>query len=172
MKHYMFDTNIFNHISGDELGLFKGKAKVVVTHIQPDELNNTTDPERRDELLDVFEFLTDVEVPSESFVLDVSRLDKAKLSESSVVATESAVWGVSKWSQAKYAAKSGLYEAIKDELDKVEKKPNNIQDALIADTAIKKSYTLVTHDSALFKVVTKFGGAVANLPQVLKELQG
>ena len=70
--------------------------------------------------------------------------------------TETAVWGVSKWGQAKWS-KDDQWKRIKSALDKLDKKENNRQDALIAETAIKNGYTLVTADRNLRKVAKDFG---------------
>ncbi len=168
----MFDTNIFNHLRDDmaDLTPFIGKAKFLVTHIQLDEINNTPDETRRASLLHLFEEITNNSIPTESFVLGASRLGQAKLGGDSVIPTESLIWDVSRWDQAKWSADDNLYDPIRSKLDDVKKKPNNIQDAVIAETAIKNGLTLVTHDSLLFRVVTEFGGACTNIHQVIKEL--
>jgi predicted nucleic acid-binding protein len=173
MRSYMFDTNVFNHLLDGmaELSTFVGRANFYATHVQIDELNRTRDEGRKAALLQVFEEVTSVRVPTESFVLDASRLDEAKLGGEHVVPTESAVWGVSKWGQCKWTSIDNLYDPMKSKLDQLNKnKSNNIQDSLIAETAIKNRFTLVTHDSDLFKVATDFGGACANIHQLIKEL--
>ena len=173
MRSYMFDTNVFNHLLDGmaELSTFVGRANFYATHVQIDELTRTRDEARKAVLLQVFEEVTSVRVPTESFVLDASRLDEAKLRGEQVVPTESAVWGVSKWGQCKWTSTDNLYDPIKSKLDRLNKnKPNNIQDSLIAETAIKNRFTLVTHDSDLFKVATEFGGACANIHHIIREL--
>ncbi len=172
-KRYMFDTNIFNNILDRKIDLdrFVGRATFYATHIQFDELSNTKDSQRRTALLGLFGEITGVEVPTESFVLDTSRLDQARLGGDQVIPTESWVWGISRWGQARWTASDNLYDPIKSELDRLNHaKPNNIKDALISETTIKNELTLVTHDRDLFHVTTKFGGACANFFQVLKDL--
>lgn len=152
MQSYMFDTNIFNHILDGEVDLsgFVGRAKFYATHVQIDELNKTSNDGRRAALLRVFQEVSSIPVP-----------------------TESAVWGVSKWNQCKWTPSDNLYQPIKSKLDQLNKnKPNNVEDALIAETAIKNGFTLVTHDCDLFRVTTEFGGACTNFRQVLKDLSG
>ena len=173
MNSYMFDTNIFNYILDGKIDLnpYIKKAKFFVTHVQYDELNNTSNDKRRQALLTIFQEVTQVNVPTESFVLDASRLDAARLGGSSMIPTESGVWDISNWDQTKWTLEDNLYEPIKAELDKLNKgKRNNIQDALIAETSIKNNLILVTHDKDLFSIVLKYGGSVANLQAVLKEL--
>jgi hypothetical protein len=173
MLKYMFDTNIFNDLLDGRVDLipYIGKAMFFATHIQLDELNNTPDVTRRERLSHLFEEITSNSVPTESFILGFSRLDQAKLGGENVINTESSVYGDSKYGKAKYTINDNLYGSIKRELDKEKKKINNIQDALIAETAIKNNLTLITHDSLLFNVITKHGGACANIFQVIMELE-
>ena len=173
MKTYMFDTNVFNYILDGKVDVVQliGKARFFATHVQLDEIKNTRNLERREQLLKVFEDVMDTKVATESLVLGVSRLGEAKLSGEPIVPTESAVWDISKWNQAKWSSEDGYYEPLKRRLDQLNgSKFNNIHDALIAETSIKNGFTLVTHDNDLFKVVTQFGGACANFQQVIKEL--
>ncbi|PWB81404.1 MAG: hypothetical protein C3F08_02000 [Candidatus Methylomirabilota bacterium] len=152
MPGYMFDTNIFNRIldGAVEIGRFRGEAHFYATHVQLDELKATSNVQRRQQLLAVFEEVAgNNQISTESFVLNVSCLNEAKLGNE----------------------KDDLFSRIKTELDKKNgSKPNNIQDVLIAETALKNGFTLVTHDSDLFFVATKFDAACANLYQVMIEL--
>jgi predicted nucleic acid-binding protein len=153
MTSYMFDTNIFNHILDGkfEINEFRSKAHFYATHVQIDEIKNTSDIKRRQELLDIFEVIAgNNKIPTESFILGVSRLNEAKLGDK----------------------KKDLYSKIKTALDKRNRnKPNNIQDALIAETSMKNSLVLVTHDSDLFLVATKFNVACANIHKIMLELK-
>ena len=161
----MFDTNIFNHILDGDIDItdLADRASFCVTHIQRDELNNTKDVERRARLVRVFEAPIQNHVPTESFVLDTSRLGEAKLGGENILSTASAVYGVSKYGRAKYTAEDNLYTPIKSRFDQVNRnKPDSVQDASIAETAIKNNHTLITQDSDLNKVATEFGGACAN----------
>src|SRR6185295_9053604 len=78
---YMFDTVVFNRILDGalDIGAFVGKAQFYATHIQLDEINETSNSQRRQALLEVFNRITERKVPTESFVLGVSRLDEARL---------------------------------------------------------------------------------------------
>lgn len=154
MPSYMFDTNIFNRILDGvhaivEITKFHGKAHFYATHVQLDELKKTSNTQRRQELIAVFEEVAGTKVPTESFVLNVSRLDEANVGEE----------------------ENDLYSKIKAELDKLNKnKPNNIQDALIAETAIKNQFTLITEDNDLLTVVKQFDGKCGNVQQLIAEL--
>jgi len=148
----MFDTNVFNRIldGAVEVSGFRGNARFYATHVQLDELKRTSNTKRREELISVFEEVTDTKVPTESFVLGVSRLDEAKLG----------------------GDEDQLCTAMKAELDKLNKnKPNNIQDALIAETAIKNQFTLVTEDTDLLTVAKKFSGMCAGIEQMMVDLE-
>jgi hypothetical protein len=76
----MFDTVVFNRILDGalDIGAFVGKARFYATHIQLDEINETSNSQRRQALLEVFNRITERKVPTESFVLGVSRLDEAR----------------------------------------------------------------------------------------------
>lgn len=169
----MFDTNVFNHVldgMAEPSGLV-GRAKFYATHVQIDELKKTANDARKVALLKVFEVITDIRVPTESFILGSSRLGEAKLGGEQPITTESAVWGVSKWGRCKWTASDNIYKPIKSELDRLnECKPNNVQDSLIAETSIKNGFTLVTHDRDLFWVTTKFCGSACNIHEVIKGL--
>lgn len=173
MRSFMFDTNVFNHVLDGmaELSGFVGRAKFYATHIQIDELKNTSNDARKVALLKVFEEITNIRVPTESFILGSSQLGEAKLGGEQPITTESAVWGVSKWGRCKWAASDNLYKPIKSDLDRLNgSKPNNNKDALIAETSIKNDFTLVTHDRDLFWITTTFGGSACNVHEVIKGL--
>ena len=169
----MFDTVVFNRIldGAIDISALRGKGQFYATHIQRDEIGKTPNLQRRQALVGVFNRVTERKAATESFVLDVSRLDEAKLSGDNVVPTESAVWDVSVWDQAKWGDENGLYSSVKAELDALNKnKANNVQDALIAETAIKNRFVLVTDDSDLRTVSTKFGGKCVDTKQLASGL--
>lgn len=169
---YMFDTVAFNRILDGvvDIAALRGKARFYATHIQLDELSKTSNLQRRQGLLAVFQGITEDKVPTESFVLGVSRLGEAKLGGSNLVPTESAAWNISAWDQAKWGEEDGLISALRSELDKLNKgKKNNIQDALIAETSIRNQFTLVTDDSDLRTVTKKFGGKCVDVKQMVAD---
>lgn len=136
---YVVDTNIFNKLVDGTINVtdLPADGSFVATHIQIDEINNTKDIERRARLFLMFAEMRPEIVPTESFVLDVSRWDHGKCSD-----------GV-------------LFEKLKQELDVMNKsKPNNVQDILIAEVAIVNGFTLLTSDRHLAEVVKRQGGKV------------
>ena len=168
----MFDTRAFNLIldGGFPLESLKDRVAAYATHIQRDEISNTKNSERRLALLQVFKDVVSESVPTDSLVLGVSRLGEARLGGERVVPTESAVWGVSRWGEAKWTANDNLYTPIKASLDTLNKsKPNNVQDALIAETSIKGGYVLVTDDTALIEVTKRYGGECISLEELLHQ---
>ncbi len=139
----MFDTNVFNHILDGEIpiDLVPNEWEVHGTHIQRDEINQTSDKNRRGKLLRVFDQFLDISLP-----------------------TESAVWDVSSWDECKWSdEEDSLYGTILNGLNTRREKPNNVQDTLIAETAIKNNLTLVTNDGDLKKVAESHGAQVKDL---------
>ena len=142
---YMFDTTAFNSI-------VKGKVpvellagyKIYATHIQWDELNDTKKPELKAALTKGYVDINPISVP-----------------------TESAVWDISKWDEAKWTA-DDVCEQITSDLDKLKRHRNNKKDALIAETAIKRDFTLITDDKNLNKVTHKHGGTCIYFEEFLE----
>jgi hypothetical protein len=167
---FMFDTNVFNRILEGHLSLAdaRGAGVLYATHIQRDELARTPQQEKRALLLAIFAETTHKSVPTTSFSLGNSRLDEACLAADQVVPTSSAVWDVSNWDEASWGEEDGLFDAMKEELDRANKRrANNIQDILIAETAIRINVTLVTDDVDLNAVAKKFGGTTMSVAEFL-----
>jgi len=144
---YMLDTTVFNHIVRDDVDLssLPENATFLVTHIQLNEIQATRNEEKRQRLLRVF-----AEVPSKR------------------VPTESAMWDVSEWREAKWGKEDGLFEAMLASLNKRNgSKENNGKDVLIAETAIRNGYALVTDDSDLANVVREFNGKTIHFHELL-----
>ncbi len=143
----MFDTNVFNKILDEEIdveSVHKGKP-YFVTHIQQNEIENTKNPERRKALLNTFHGINKTQVP-----------------------TESGFWGLSVWGGAKWSAEDGVIQAIIEKLNaKNKSKTNNGHDALIAETALKNKYTLVTDDGDLREVMLDMGGIAMSFQEFL-----
>jgi predicted nucleic acid-binding protein len=146
MKQYMVDTNIINRILDHNLDLKNFKRPdqhIFTTHVQRDEIIKTKNETRRNELLSVFQ---EVDNP---------------------IPTESALWGKSNWGESKWAT-DDLVENILEELDKKDKRKSNPEDALIADTAIKNNFILITEDGPLYEVVIEvFKGSAQKLDDFL-----
>src|SRR5471030_518577 len=102
MGNYMFDTVIFNRILDRRILIpIKENAYYFVTHIQIDEINATKDVSRRQGLLKVFNQTCCKKVPTESAVWNVSKWDEAKYSDEIIRPTESFVLGHSRLGVAK-----------------------------------------------------------------------
>lgn len=161
MLKVMFDTNVFNRILDGIVPVqaLAGHVEVFATHIQLDELQRTKRQKRRAALGAIFAAVVTEALPTSSFVLDVSRLGHARLGGDRLVPTASAVFGISKFGQASYSSNDSLYPALKTRLDSLNRaKPNNLQDALIAETSIKAGHVLVTDDTDLTVVAKEYGG--------------
>jgi hypothetical protein len=116
---------------------FPADLEFVATHVQHDEINSTCNDERKAKLLQKFSTLVDYVVPTESMVFGVSRWGQAKLSDGT------------------------LYNKLKHDLDTMNaEKDNNSKDALIAEVAIHNHYELFTADSDLAQVARKHGAQV------------
>ncbi len=150
---YMLDTNVFNSVRDGALALtvFEGLV-VYTTHIQQNELNGTRDTFRKAELLKVFRAIDAVALP-----------------------TESAVWGISEWGQAKWPEDDDWLERLLQlvrEYDKADGKKksseNTLRDALIAETAMKTGLVLVTNDGGLLKAVRTLGGTAIDTAELAR----
>ena len=144
---YMLDTTVFNYILRDDVDLssLPENAMFLVTHVQLNEIQDTPNDEKRQRLLRVF-----AEVPSKR------------------VPTESAMWDVSEWGEAKWSKEDGLFEAMLASLNKRNgSKKNNGKDVLIAETAIRDGHVLVTDDSDLANVVREFNGKTIPFQELL-----
>ncbi|TXG76696.1 MAG: hypothetical protein E6R11_07645 [Rhodocyclaceae bacterium] len=159
MNGFMLDTNAFNDVLDGRIDIAYLKAKkLAVTHVQRDEINATTDEARRNAILSIFRVL----------VREEPVADRLTDASGDIVPTDSAAWGVTRWGMAKWGFEDRMFEQLRLDLDVLNKgKKNNVQDALIAETALRNGYVLVTADSDLFAVVTKHGGACMNISAVL-----
>lgn len=144
MTSYMLDTNLFNYVLDGKLSVQPLRGRhLVVTHIQHDELS-AAKGHRADDLREVIKAIAPEQI-----------------------ATELAVWDVSAWDQSKYSAEDGVLEkmlARLRELDaasgKRSRNPfNQDRDALIAETTVKNSLTLISGDANLRQVTMEFGGS-------------
>jgi predicted nucleic acid-binding protein len=132
----MFDTNVFNWLVQRDLSIndLPLNGEFVATPVQRSELEATPGDEKREALLAKFsEVVTDLY--SAPFAFDVP----------------GAGFDQGRWTDGKLAS------AIRSDLDRHRKKRNNIQDALIAETAITNGFTLVTCDGALRHVAEAHG---------------
>ena len=126
----MLDTNVYNKLLDNEICINGLKGEFFTTHIPKDELNDTQKEERRKQLEAKFKEISHRELP-----------------------TESLVWGTSKWGKAKFSD-GKFYKKLLNLLERAKPKDRgNIKDALIAETAVKNSFILVTNDVALQEAV-------------------
>ena len=130
---YVVDTSIVNKLVDGKIdpSELPTDGEFIASHIQIDELQNTKDADRRAQLRTRF-----VELGT------------------GVVQTETIVFGTSKFGLAKFG--DGItFNAPRAALDaRNHGKKNNSNDALIAETAIKNGFTLLTADHDL-KVVAE-----------------
>ena len=151
MTSYLMDTNAFNYICDDKdvdvaTVARQARGRVYVTHHQADEINNTRDAARRAILMECLQTIDAETLPTETFVLDKSRLGMAKLSD------------------------GGRYNAILAELDKRKVKKSNKADALIGETAEAHGCVLVSDDGDFSDVMTARGILVIGWRQFIAEL--
>jgi predicted nucleic acid-binding protein len=145
----MLDTNVFNRIADGsaDVSAFEGHP-LFATHVQMDELGNTSDSARKAKLLSCF---------------------KAVAAEP--LLTESSVWGVSSWGKGKWSTGELcriIFDAIQDRDGKA-RPGNQWRDALIAETALKNELTLLSEDFGLCEVVRAMGGRAKNLSQFMEQ---
>jgi predicted nucleic acid-binding protein len=162
----MLDTNVFNHVLDGRIDPARLQGKrLVATHIQRDEILATGNAERRDALMALFIEFVPSRAPTSSAVAGIS---VAGASNSGMVPTESFVWDVSCWDEAKWPKEDGLFEALRNDLDDLNGgKANNVKDVLIAETALRNGWTLVTDDRHLAQVASTHGCSCANMTDKL-----
>jgi predicted nucleic acid-binding protein len=144
---YMLDTNVFNHVLRDSVDVHTLRAgrALFVTHIQLRELQATTNQTKRDQLRSVFREILPSQVP-----------------------TESAIWDVSEWDECKWGAEDGLFDHMLVALNRRNRcKENNRLDILIAETALRNGFGLVTDDHDLAEVFREFHGHALSLHEFL-----
>jgi len=142
---YVVDTSILNKLVEGVLtpDHLPTDGEFVASHIQIDELNQTKDEEKRAQLFLTFATIVKEIVPTETFIIGVSRLDHGKLSDGE------------------------LFEKLRNELNRLNgEKENNTMDALIAEIAINNGYTLLTADYHLQRVAKDSGCNVLYWPQI------
>jgi hypothetical protein len=136
---YVVDTCVFNWLADSlvKTSALPSDGGFAITHIQMDEINKTKDEERRARLLLVQASLHCKLLPTQTLVLDVSRIDHAKMGDGK------------------------LFTSLRSELDiRNGKKKNNVRDALIGEVAIANGFTLLTADEDLKSATEKHGGKV------------
>ena len=139
MTSYMLDTNAFNRALDARVDppTLSERGRLFITHIQRNEIQATCNEERLAALLAIFEAVEQENVP-----------------------TAAAVWDVSEWGAAEFGSDNGSYERMLEALNRLNgnRRNNNAQDVLIALTALKRDYVLVTNDRHLGEVLREHGG--------------
>jgi predicted nucleic acid-binding protein len=136
---YVVDTNIINWLIDGKIerAALPSDGEFVATHIQIDEINRTSDEDRRARLLLTLASTIRELLPTESAVWNISRFDWCKMGDGMI------------------------YTSIKNDLDaKNTGRRSNIHDALIAEVAIVNGFTLLTADADLAHVATNHNGVV------------
>lgn len=139
---YLLDTNAINRATEQGAPPNQFGCDLLVTHIQYDEIKQTTDAVRREALLSTL----------------------AAMGAREIV-TESGAWNVSTWDKFKWPTDTKANELLAriTQLDKETGKKNSAtnrwRDALVADTAIKRGLILVTDDVNLAKASYEFGAS-------------
>jgi predicted nucleic acid-binding protein len=161
----MLDTNVFNHVLDGRLDPEQLRGRhLVATHVQRDEIQATRNEDRRAALMELFEDFVPQRTPTTSAVAGISAAGEACASASGVVPTESFVFDVSRWDEAKWSREDDVFSAMLSDLNDLNGvKRNNIKDVLIAETALRNGWTLVTDDADLAQVASKYGCRCANM---------
>lgn len=131
MVDFAFDSNIFDKVLDGEISSEDLKANehsYSATHVQLDELSRTPNEELRNQLLTIFNEIGTINLPTESFIVGVSKVGQAKLGD------------------------GRFFEDIK------KGNPRHTNDALIGEVALKNKLTLVAEDKQLRNKVNKLGG--------------
>ncbi len=148
-KNFMFDTNVFDKILGGQIPISEIQRsidlgyKYFITHIQTDELSNIPDnkKEKRAKLILFLSIVAPSLIPTESFVLGYTRSGFGK------------------------KGTAGYYEKLLND------KKTNVKDAIIAETAIKNGFTIITEDKHFIKKIKSLGGLVVDSKEFISSLE-
>jgi len=151
---FMFDTNIFDEILDGKVELPEN-LRYYVTHLQRDEILDMPEHERerKEKLLKIFNVVQEEIIPTEGFVVGVSRLNLAKL--------------MSREDSELYNKMFERLTKLDKEAGKLKSPENRAKDILIALTCLKNCLTLVTNDNNLKKVAQEFQCPVITFKQLL-----
>lgn len=147
----MLDTNIFNHVLDDAVPVeeLHRQGDLFVTPVQHQELSNTKDPLRRDDLSGIFKAFRTQERP-----------------------LQTAVWGHGTWGGGQTWGQRGphfdaMLQALKAPGGRRAKSPGNTGDSLTAEVCLSEGITLVTDDGPLTAVAQKSGITTLTLMELL-----
>ena len=136
---YVVDTNVINWLIDGKIdrASLPSDGEFIATHIQIDEINRTSDEDRRARLFLALTSTIRELLPTESLIAGVSRVNWCKVSD------------------------GRIFTSIRSQLDtKNGGRQSNIHDALIAEVAIANGFTLLTADTDLAEIASDHGGAV------------
>ena len=141
----IFDSNVYDLIANGNLDITllsekKEDFEFYITHIQTDEINKCSDEDKRARLFLFITKLSPIVIPTESFILDKSRLGEARLGDAKI------------------------FEEIRKENLK------HTGDALIGEVAIKNKFILVTEDIQLKNKVISLNGKAISLEDFKESL--
>jgi hypothetical protein len=146
-RAYMLDTNIFNHAlqyAVDPAALAK-RGPLIATHVQFQELEATRNTAKRSQLLDLFKLIGPTRMP-----------------------TENSQFEITPWDEGKWPTDDGFFELMLMELNRLNRsRSNNREDILIAETALRNGWALVTDDADLRRVIRTFNGESLTLAEFL-----
>jgi len=134
----IFDSNIYDLIANGNLNINllsdkNEEFEFYITHIQTDEINKCPDEDKRAKLILFMTKLSPIVIPTNSFILGLSRLGEAKLGDAKL-----------------------LEEIRKENL-------RHTRDALIGEVAIKNNFILITEDIRLKNKINSLNGNAINL---------
>ena len=147
----MFDTVIFNRIVENDISVesLNEYVEVYATHVQQKEIN---DPSMKDKEKQA----------------KVNLIFDALVSEERRLSTESTIFEYTPWNKGKWTDPNDNYRPMRDDLDEIEKKKNNFHDALIAESAKKNDFILVTKDAPLENTAPNHGVMCMSYEQLLQ----
>jgi predicted nucleic acid-binding protein len=131
---YVVDTVVFNRLTDGTITIndLPTGAEFLATHVQLDEIHRTTDGSRRELLLEAFRALAPTKVAAETAHWGGEHRGKRRTQPQW---GDDARWGVGE-----------PFDPILAELDNIEKKRSNYEDALLIEAAVKQGCALVTAD--------------------------
>ena len=160
-KKCMFDANIFDMVVAhpESVEMLRKCVDVYVTHVQSNQIDDTksSHPEKWEKLN-----WARLQVVSEG----------SQSSGERVVPTKSSAWDITEWNGGEWTSDDNLIYQFTGPIspNKTNPKPykRKITDALIAETAIKNGFTLVTEDKRLRKRASALGAECMSWEQLLE----
>lgn len=140
----ILDSNVFDDVVKGKIDLDifeKNNIEVCITHIQVDEINECPDKEKRALLFNSMTALRPEKIPSESFVIGMSRIGEAKITDG-----------------------DHIIERLKNSNIK------RTNDAIIGETAIKNDLILITNDKRFKNKVIELGGHAMDTEELIRNI--